>query len=110
MADDVRESAAEWMRLGRCLCDVLQFDFGALDEVQRLRVFHYYLPVYMWQVKQMRAHAEKGTGKPLVVRQAATQTRNLSPPPPPLSLAHRHRHTCKPMPTLAASTRRKRPR
>eukprot|EP00873_Tetraselmis_striata_P028065 jgi/Tetstr1/448329/TSEL_035613.t1 len=73
VADDVRESAAEWMRLGRCLCDVLQFDFGALDEVQRLRVFHYYLPVYMWQVKQMRAHAEKGTGKPLVVGISAPQ-------------------------------------
>jgi len=72
-SQEVRDAGAEWMRLGRCLCDVLGFEFDAMDDVQRLRVFHYYLPVYMWQVKQLEAHRAKGTGKPLVVGISAPQ-------------------------------------
>mmetsp|Transcript_11024 Transcript_11024/g.31152 ORF Transcript_11024/g.31152 Transcript_11024/m.31152 type:complete len:337 (+) Transcript_11024:458-1468(+) len=71
--EDVRSNAEEWLRLGQLLCQILSFDFSNLDSVQRLRVFHYYLPVYMWMVGQLRQHREGGSEKPLVMGISAPQ-------------------------------------
>ncbi|KAG2492776.1 hypothetical protein HYH03_008940 [Edaphochlamys debaryana] len=65
--ESVRENAAEWERLGRQLAVQLEFDYEHLDRIQRLRIFHYYLPVYFWVDGQLRAHRERGGGKTALV-------------------------------------------
>jgi D-glycerate 3-kinase len=50
------------MRLGERLAVQLEFDFGQLDAIQRLRIFHYYLPVFFWVQNQLQQHKAKHKG------------------------------------------------
>lgn len=73
----VYANAAEWMRLGKRLALQLQFDFGQLDSIQRLRIFRYYLPVFFWVQSQLQQHKAKHEGQhnmpPMVLGISAPQ-------------------------------------
>ncbi|KAI8466130.1 MAG: hypothetical protein J3K34DRAFT_454677 [Monoraphidium minutum] len=73
--DHVAEHRATWECLGRRLAEQLGFDHDAMDDVQRLRVYHYYLPVYFWVDGQLQQH-----------RAAAAAAAADGAPPPPLVL------------------------
>jgi D-glycerate 3-kinase len=47
----------------------------------RLRIYHYYLPVFFWVQQQLQQHKQKHQGQtapPLVVSTAALPTQQLS--------------------------------
>lgn len=69
----VRSNASEWERLGRRLASQLQFDHDAMDPVQKLRIYHYYLPVYWWCRHQLELHRQQGNSTALVLGISAPQ-------------------------------------
>ncbi|PNH03549.1 D-glycerate 3-kinase, chloroplastic [Tetrabaena socialis] len=71
--ESVRANAAEWERLGRQLALQLDFDHDHLDPVQRLRIYHYYLPVYWWVAQQLDSHRLQGNKTALVLGISAPQ-------------------------------------
>lgn len=75
--DSVSADIATWERLGRRLAQQLGFEHDAMDDVQRLRVYQYYLPVYFWVDAQMKQHkrqyAGAGGAPPLVLGISAPQ-------------------------------------
>lgn len=75
-AQQVQQDAATWEKLGRQLARQLGFDHDIMDEVQRLRVYRYYLPVFFWVQQQLTQHKHKFQGKdtpPLVLGISAPQ-------------------------------------
>ncbi|GBF88798.1 hypothetical protein Rsub_01699 [Raphidocelis subcapitata] len=75
--DAVAADFAAWERLGRRMAQQLGFDHDGMDDTQRLRVYHYYLPVYFWVDAQMRQHKQRhagaGSAPPLVLGISAPQ-------------------------------------
>ncbi|KXZ53368.1 hypothetical protein GPECTOR_7g1264 [Gonium pectorale] len=71
--DSVRANVSEWERLGRQLATQLEFDHDHMDPVQRLRIYHYYLPVYWWVAAQLEAHRASGSDTALVLGISAPQ-------------------------------------
>lgn len=53
---DVQREIETWERLGRRLAVQLKFDHDNMDNIQRLRVYHYYLPVFFWVQQQHAQH------------------------------------------------------
>ncbi|GLC45781.1 hypothetical protein PLESTB_001156700 [Pleodorina starrii] len=72
-AESVRANAGEWERLGRQLAVQLAFDYDHMDPVQRLRIYHYYLPVYWWVSQQLEQHRREGNKTALVLGISAPQ-------------------------------------
>lgn len=60
----------DWLEAGIQLAKQMQMpeDPSQLSDVQRLRIYHYYLPVYFWCKGQIQAHKAAGSDKALVVR------------------------------------------
>ncbi|KAG2438369.1 hypothetical protein HYH02_010824 [Chlamydomonas schloesseri] len=71
--EGVRAAAGEWERLGRQLAAQLDFEHDAMDAVQKLRIYHYYLPVYWWAAAQLEAHRAAGHKTALVLGISAPQ-------------------------------------
>ncbi|GIL73541.1 hypothetical protein Vretimale_5245 [Volvox reticuliferus] len=69
----VQANAAEWERLGRQLAVQLAFDHDNLDPIQKLRIYHYYLPVYWWVSQQLERHRREGHQTALVLGISAPQ-------------------------------------
>jgi D-glycerate 3-kinase len=65
-------------------------DPSQLSDVQRLRIYHYYLPVYFWCRAQIQAHKATGSSKALVVSRSTEIDRPLTSPSPvcPLTPCH----------------------
>lgn len=59
-AEEVQADIATWERLGRRLAEQLGFDHAHLDDIQRLRIYHYYLPVFFWVQQQLQRHKANG--------------------------------------------------
>lgn len=72
-AASVHSRAAEWLRLGQRMAVQLGFDHDHLDAVQKLRIYHYYLPVYFWCQGQLDAHRSAGNTTALVLGISAPQ-------------------------------------
>ncbi|GFR49593.1 hypothetical protein Agub_g11661 [Astrephomene gubernaculifera] len=72
-AESVRSNIAEWERLGKLLASQLGFEHDHMDLVQRLRVYHYYLPVYWWVARQLELHRQSGARTAMVLGISAPQ-------------------------------------
>lgn len=68
----VADSIEEWRALGAQLSRHLGFDEFKLSESERKRIFHYYVPVFLWCKEQLALHRSRwqddGPPPPLVVR------------------------------------------
>lgn len=77
--EDVVRDIGTWEKLGRRLAQQLGFDHDDMDPVQKLRVYHYYLPVYFWVDSQLQQHRRRSATKegerppPLVLGISAPQ-------------------------------------
>ncbi|KAL3686763.1 hypothetical protein R1sor_013072 [Riccia sorocarpa] len=73
----VAENVDEWYQLGTQLAHFLKFDEGGLSEIEKIRIYQYYLPVYFWVRDQLAAHRSSFTPgqeiPPLVVGISAPQ-------------------------------------
>lgn len=73
----VKADLGTWVALGNRIIANLGFPaFDQLDDTQRLRVFHYYLPVFLWAKAQLAAHKARfapGTAPALVLGVSAPQ-------------------------------------
>jgi D-glycerate 3-kinase len=49
----------EWLALGVKLARQLQFDEFALSESEKVRVYHYYVPVFLSCKRELEAHTAK---------------------------------------------------
>lgn len=61
-SEEATKNIEEVYLLGRKLSKQLLFDPENLSEVEKLRVYHYYIPVYFWCLKQVESKS-----KPVVV-------------------------------------------
>ncbi|XP_024545180.1 D-glycerate 3-kinase, chloroplastic [Selaginella moellendorffii] len=55
-AEDVRRDMNEWIEMGLRLSRILGFRELMLSESEKARVYHYYLPVYMWCKRELERH------------------------------------------------------
>lgn len=62
--DSIVDDFSKWRILGDRLAFQLGFDANNLDNVQRLRIYHYYLPVFFWVNQQLEQHRAKHVGAP----------------------------------------------
>mmetsp|Transcript_33837 Transcript_33837/g.100752 ORF Transcript_33837/g.100752 Transcript_33837/m.100752 type:complete len:328 (-) Transcript_33837:340-1323(-) len=67
------DNLSEWLTLGKQLAKQLGVDHSAMDDIQRLRIYHYYLPVYFWCRSQVAAHKAAGATTALVLGISAPQ-------------------------------------
>lgn len=54
--DSIAQDMDRWLALGLRLAEQLKLDHDNLDEIQRKRLYHYYLPVYFWCLDQLAQH------------------------------------------------------
>ncbi|KAH7433411.1 hypothetical protein KP509_07G068000 [Ceratopteris richardii] len=54
--DSVKESFDEWIELGLRLSRNLGFNELFLSPSEKIRIYHYYLPVFMWCKRQLTLH------------------------------------------------------
>ncbi|XP_057454242.1 D-glycerate 3-kinase, chloroplastic [Lotus japonicus] len=75
--EKVAESIDKWLSYGRYLCQLFQLNELFLTVPQKIRVYHYYIPVFLWcedQVVQHQAMAKnKEDTPPLVIGFSAPQ-------------------------------------
>ncbi|KAL2651747.1 hypothetical protein R1flu_019875 [Riccia fluitans] len=73
----VAKDLEEWYQLGTQLAHFLKFDEDGLSEIEKTRIYHYYLPVFFWVRDQLEAHrssfAPGAEIPPLVVGISAPQ-------------------------------------
>jgi len=55
---DGEPDLAAWSRLGKHVADFLHVDATALSPSQAARIYHYYLPVYFWVLRRIKAVAK----------------------------------------------------
>lgn len=58
-SDKVAESIDEWVVCGSHLCRLFQLNELFLTEAQKVRIYHYYIPVYMWCQKEISHHCSQ---------------------------------------------------
>lgn len=67
----VAESIDKWIEYGSILCRLFQLNQLNLNLPQKVRIYHYYIPVFMWCEKEIADHYSKFKGEdevpPLVV-------------------------------------------
>lgn len=49
----------EWLALGVKLSRQLQFDEFALSQSEKVRIYHYYVPVFLWCKRELETHSSK---------------------------------------------------
>lgn len=62
-AEHVRQNLIRWHTLGQRLAQQLGFDHSALDDIQSLRIYHYYLPIFFWAEAQLAGHKAAHAGQ-----------------------------------------------
>lgn len=58
-AEKVAESIDEWIEYGLRLCRLFQLNQLALNEAQKIRIYHYYIPVFFWCEQEISQHSSK---------------------------------------------------
>ncbi|KAK7271888.1 hypothetical protein RJT34_28143 [Clitoria ternatea] len=75
--EDVTESIDKWVLYGHYLCRLFQLNELFLTEPQKARIYHYYVPVFLWCENQIAQHqSEFKDGEdtpPLVIGFSAPQ-------------------------------------
>eukprot|EP01025_Chloroclados_australasicus_P024717 TRINITY_DN24791_c0_g1_i8.p2 TRINITY_DN24791_c0_g1~~TRINITY_DN24791_c0_g1_i8.p2 ORF type:complete len:233 (-),score=20.33 TRINITY_DN24791_c0_g1_i8:297-938(-) len=61
--ESIESEIQEWLRIGEKFCSQLGFAKDNLDERERIRVYHYYLPVYMWLLKELAMFKQEQGGE-----------------------------------------------
>lgn len=76
--EKVAESIDNWITYGRRLCQIFQLNELFLTEPQKARLYHYYVPVFLWCEDQIAQHQSKFKDEkdipPLVVYTRFTST------------------------------------
>ncbi|KAG0591531.1 hypothetical protein KC19_1G181600 [Ceratodon purpureus] len=49
----------EWLALGVKLSRQLKFDESALSQSEKVRIYHYYVPVFLWCKRELETHTSK---------------------------------------------------
>ncbi|RDX62151.1 D-glycerate 3-kinase, chloroplastic, partial [Mucuna pruriens] len=57
--EKVAESIDNWLLYGRYLCRLFQLNELYLTEPQKARIYHYYVPVFLWCQQQIAEHRSK---------------------------------------------------
>lgn len=57
--EQVAESIDNWLLYGRYLCRLFQLNELYLTEPQKARIYHYYVPVFLWCEQQIAEHQSK---------------------------------------------------
>ncbi|KAL2590997.1 hypothetical protein AAZV13_13G319200 [Glycine max] len=57
--EQVAESIDNWLLYGRYLCRLFQLNELFLTEPQKARIYHYYVPVFLWCEQQITEHQSK---------------------------------------------------
>ncbi|KAG6532183.1 hypothetical protein ZIOFF_006022 [Zingiber officinale] len=55
-AETVAESIDNWITPGMHLCQLFRFDDLSLSPPERARIYHYYVPVFLWCQEQLKSH------------------------------------------------------
>eukprot|EP00798_Chlamydomonas_sp_ICE-L_P021504 gene21504-28486_t len=63
----------EWLRVGKQLAVQLDMNHDDLNDVERLRIYQYYLPVYFWCREQITSHKASGNKNVMVLGISAPQ-------------------------------------
>lgn len=75
--EKVAESIDKWLSYGRQLCRLFQLNELFLTEPQKVRLYHYYIPVFLWCESEIAQHQAKFKDKedipPLVIGFSAPQ-------------------------------------
>ncbi|KAL0319199.1 UNVERIFIED_CONTAM: D-glycerate 3-kinase, chloroplastic [Sesamum angustifolium] len=76
-SDKVAESIDKWVVYGSQLCRLFQLNELYLTEPQKVRIYHYYIPVFMWCELEISRHSSKFKDEddipPLVIGFSAPQ-------------------------------------
>ncbi|EPS74469.1 hypothetical protein M569_00280, partial [Genlisea aurea] len=76
-SDKVAESIDKWILCGSQLCRLFNINELFLTEPQKVRIYHYYIPVFLWCEQQVSHHRSKfkdgETITPLVIGFSAPQ-------------------------------------
>ncbi|CAL0322019.1 unnamed protein product [Lupinus luteus] len=75
--EKVADSIDKWLSYGRYICQLFQLNELYLSEPQKARVYHYYIPVFIWCEEQISQHQssfnEEDEIPPLVIGFSAPQ-------------------------------------
>jgi len=55
--EKVAESIDKWLLCGSQLCRLFQLNELYLNDAQKVRIYHYYIPVFLWCEDQISQHA-----------------------------------------------------
>ncbi|KAL9244662.1 hypothetical protein vseg_018418 [Gypsophila vaccaria] len=55
--EKIGDSIDKWLLCGSQLCRLFQLNEFDLNDAQKVRIFHYYIPVYLWCEEQISQHA-----------------------------------------------------
>ena len=69
-SDSVAESIDKWILYGSLLCRLFQLNDLYLNVAQKVRLYHYYIPVFLWcenQISQHRSGYKDGDDVPPLV-------------------------------------------
>lgn len=58
-AEKIAESIDKWLMCASQLCRVFQLNELKLSDAQKVRLYHYYIPVFLWCEDQISQHASK---------------------------------------------------
>jgi D-glycerate 3-kinase len=58
-AEGVAQRIDEWLALGVKLSRQLRFDAYGLSHSEKVRVYHYYVPVFLWCKHELEMHTSK---------------------------------------------------
>ncbi|KAK2425353.1 P-loop containing nucleoside triphosphate hydrolase superfamily protein [Trifolium repens] len=76
-SENVAESIDNWLSYGRQLCRLFQLNELFLTEPQKVRLYHYYIPVFIWCESEIARHQSKFKDEeeipPLVIGFSAPQ-------------------------------------
>ncbi|GAB2293582.1 hypothetical protein Dimus_027791 [Dionaea muscipula] len=76
-SEKVTESIDKWLRCGSQLCRLFQLNELYLNDAQKVRIYHYYIPVFLWCEDQISQHRSLFTDAeeipPLVIGFSAPQ-------------------------------------
>ncbi|KAG9150976.1 hypothetical protein Leryth_003092 [Lithospermum erythrorhizon] len=75
--EKVAESIDKWLMYGSYICRLFQLNDLYLTEPQKVRIYHYYVPVFLWCEQEISRHASKFVNgdevPPLVIGFSAPQ-------------------------------------
>lgn len=75
--EKIAESIDKWLMYGSKLCRLFQLNELYLNEAQKVRIYHYYVPVFLWCEEEISNHRSRFDGEeditPLVIGFSAPQ-------------------------------------